>query len=146
VARLYGVLSADERRQVIEAIGLKHCQRIGHRHKIAALRTLADLDAGWSTVDAWLVDDAAPGGTLAFGDLFGPLSVELVDRARELLGEHSDDPGVEDLEAMATALAAERSEVLARLLLAVVVDFEFTAAPDVLTVAAADPRFSLPTE
>jgi len=144
VYTVYLALTAEERREVLEAIGLKWCQRIGHRHKIGALRDLKDLEAGAATVEAWIVDEHPDGSSRAFGDLFDPLLTALIDRAVELLGENSDEPTTDQLEAMADALAIERSAAQVRLLLAAVVEFQFTAAPEAQELAARQERFALP--
>ena len=39
------------RREVLAAIGVKPCQRIGHRYRVVELRTLTDLDSPWTAVD-----------------------------------------------------------------------------------------------
>lgn len=145
VQRCYNLLEPDERHAIIAEIGLKACQRIGHRYKIVELRTLTDLDSQWTVVDQWLGATEAAGGAPAMGDLFEPLLRVLIERARELLGDHSDEPEAEHLLAMGEALAAERSFAQVRVLLAAVVELDFAAAPEVLQLAAIDPRFALPT-
>lgn len=145
VQQCYSLLEPDERHGVVAAIGMKACQRIGHRYKIVELRTLTDLNSQWTAVDAWLGAADAAGGAPAMGDLFEPLLRVLIDRARELLGDHSDEPETEHLLAMGETLAAERSFAQVRLLLAAVVELDFTAAPEVLKLAATDPRFAIPT-
>jgi len=144
VQRCYKLLEPSERREVLAAIGVKPCQRIGHRYRVVELRTLTDLDSQWTAVDEWLSAADATGGAPAMGDLFESLLQALVERARELLGDQSDEPEVEHLLAMGETLAAERSFAQVRLLLAAVVELDFTAAPEVLRLAATDPRFSLP--
>jgi hypothetical protein len=142
VHRVYEALADDERHAVVEAIGLKHAQRIGHRHKVAALRDLKDLASQWGIVDGWVRGDDS--SSRAIGDLFDPFLASLVTRARELLGEHADEPNAEQMTAMAQALADERSVAVARLLLATVVELEFTAAPEARAVGESDDRFTLP--
>lgn len=146
VQKFFGSLDPVERRLLIEAIGLKICQRVGHRHKVAEFRGLTDLGAQWEVVDAWITAEQAPGGIFSFGDLFDGLLRELVGRARELLGDRADEPSEADMLEVCAALASERSDAQARLLLALVVEFEFTAKPEALAVAAANERFSLPPE
>ena len=143
VHRLYLSLSDDERRTLLDVIGFKTWQRMGHRHKVPALRTITSPE-GWTVVDAWLADPAGEGGPGAVGDLFDGLLRSLVERSREVLDVRADEPSTDDLRTLAEALSAERSEVQARLLLAAVVDLEFTAMPQALELAAAEPRFALP--
>jgi len=144
VHRLLGELTGSERADFVDTIGLKHCQRIGHRHRIPELRSLRSFDEDRTVVDRWLVADDAEGGSRAFGDLLAPWGDAMVSRARELLGEHADEPEVEHLRAMADALTAERSLAQARLFLAAVVEWEFTAAPAVRELASTDERFAVP--
>ena len=66
-----------------------------------------------------------------------------IERARELPGENADEPTTDQLGAMADALATERSLAESRLLLATVVEFQFTAAPEVEALAAQNERFAL---
>jgi hypothetical protein len=139
----YCALDDGDRAGVVATIGLKHCQRIGHRYKVPALRALTDLDTGWVVVDGWIRDDAAAGSPKAFGDLVQPLLVELIDRARTVLGDKSDEPSTDDLAAMAETLLEERSAAHVRLLLAAVVEHEFTAAPQALELAQRDERFAV---
>jgi hypothetical protein len=143
VHRLYLSLSDDERHALLDVIGVKTWQRMGHRHRVPALRNVTSPE-GWTVVDAWLADPAGEGGGRAVGDLFDGLLRPLVERSRELLGDHADEPSVDDLRALAETLSAERSEAQARLLLAAVVDLEFAATPHALELAAAEPRFALP--
>ncbi len=138
-------MSPEERRQLLDVIGLKTCQRVGHRHKVSELRSLRDLASGFEAVDAWVTATDAPGGRRAMGDLFDPLLADLVRRARSLLGAAADEPTAEQLKEMAEALAAERSVTQTRLLLAAVVELGFTAAPEALALSGTDPRFALPT-
>jgi hypothetical protein len=141
VHKLYRSLDPSDRHAVLEAIGVKWCQRIGHRHKLPLLRDVQDLSSDWTAVDDWLAGEPA---SSAVGDLFDPLITGLIDRGREILGDDADEPTTEHLTAMSNTLADERSVAQARLLLAAVVEFEFTAAPEARDVAAADPRFALP--
>ena len=110
------------------------------------LRSLTDLGTQWEVVDAWITAPEAPGGIFSFGDLFDGLLRELVNRAREILGDRADEPSEADMLEVCEAIAAERSDAQARLLLAVVVEFEFTAKPEAQAVAAAHARFALPPE
>jgi hypothetical protein len=143
VHRTYCALDDGDRAGVVAAFGLKHCQRIGHRHKVPELRTLTDLDDGWAVVDGWIREDAAGGASKAFGDLVQPLLLELIDEARTTLGDKSDEPSTDDLAAMAETMAGERSAAQVRLLLAAVVEHEFTAAPQALELAQRDDRFAV---
>lgn len=144
--RTYGTLDAEARLGVLTTIGLKTVQRIGHRHKVPELRTLTDLAAGFDAVDAWVRADDAVGGLFALGDLFDGLIRALIERARELLGENADEPTTEHLKVMSEALSAERSPAEAKLLLAAVVELDFTATPQVVELSATDERFALPIE
>lgn len=139
----YCALDDGDRAGLVATFGLKHCQRIGHRYKIAGLRELTDLDDGWAVVDTWIRDDDAGGAPKAFGDLVQPLLVELIDQARTVLGDKSDEPSTDDLAAMAETIADARSEAQVRLLLAAVVEHEFTAAPQALELAQRDERFAV---
>jgi hypothetical protein len=146
VQKFFASLEAVDRRLIIEAIGLKACQRIGHRHKVVELRGLTNLTDQWEVVDAWITVEQAPGGIFSFGDLFDGLLRELVERAREILGDRADEPSESDMLEVCETIAEERSDAQAKLLLAVVVEFEFTAKPEALAVAAANARFAIPAE
>jgi len=142
--RCYSALDEESRLGVLSTIGLKTVQRIGHRHKVPELRTLTNLAAQFTVVDSWVSAEEADGGMFAMGDLFDGLVRALIERARELLGENADEPTAEHMRVMSDALAAERSLAEARLLLAAVVELEFTATPQVIELSATDERYGLP--
>lgn len=144
VHRLYRGMSEEDRRDIVFAVGLKTAQRIGHRHKVAGLRNLVDLNSEWSAVDGWIVEPSEPHPLRGLGDLFGPLLDELVGRAVELLGDNADDPTMEQLREMGEEMAFERSWPQVRLLMAAVVELMFQADEQAKALSAADERFRIP--
>ena len=144
VHRLYDSLDDDGRRDIVFAIGLKTAQRVGHRHKVAALRNVSDLAAEWGVVDGWIREREAARSVRALGDLFAPLLEDLVGRAVEILDEAADDPTADQLREMGEEMAFERSWAQVRLLLAGVVELGFQADEQAKVLAASDERFRLP--
>jgi hypothetical protein len=143
VHRLYLILDEADRRDVVFAVGIKATQRVGHRHKVPALRNVTDIASQWETVDAWIRERDEARSIRAFGDLFAPLLDELVARAIELLGDNADDPTSDQLREMGEEMAFERSWAQTRLLLAAVVELAFQADEAAKALSAADERFRL---
>ncbi len=144
VHELYRSLDEADRRDIVFAVGVKNCQRIGHRHRLIEFRELNDIASEWAVVDSWLLAAERQATLRSFGDLFGPLLTELVGRAVEILGDNSDAPTAEQLREMGEELAFERSWPQVRLLMAGVVELGFEAEAEARSLSESDERFRIP--
>lgn len=141
---LYCSLEEADRRDIVFAIGVKTCQRVGHRHRLVEFREITDIASEWAVVDAWIQSAERQATLRSFGDLFGPLLTELVGRAVEILGDNSDAPTAEQLREMGEELAFERSWPQVRVLMAGVVELGFEAEAEARSLSESDERFRIP--